>query len=92
MPCLHNVAASVYELVQDEAEANTGYNKFLHDHKVSLDTEDVNTILEIMSDEVNHTLKLLAIAKKYDNVKAAPDGAHEAMREIMDGVEHQHHQ
>jgi len=83
----NKVAAGIFKLVESESEARYDYQSFLAEYGEFLDTTDKSVIKEIESDEFNHTLKLLAMARKYDgNIAASSDGAVEALTAIAEGI------
>ena len=83
----HDLAAAIHEQIHGEAGARMDYENLLYEFREVMDTEDVATIQEISGDEFNHTLKLLAMARKYDGAIApAADGAAAAIEQISSGI------
>jgi hypothetical protein len=71
------LAAHLFELMEDEAEADNGYFKFLAMHKPYLSSKQVATIQEIIGDEMNHIELLMSMATEITKVKPATDGVEE---------------
>ena len=83
----HQLASALFEQVKNEAEARRWYEGLLATYGEQLDPDDIEQINEIQSDETNHLLVLMAMAKKYDGgICASPDGAQAAVSKIITGV------
>ncbi|MCL2215406.1 MAG: hypothetical protein FWB91_00165 [Defluviitaleaceae bacterium] len=88
MAAKHDVAAGIHKLVKSEADARYDYEDFLAEYKEKLSSADIVAIQEILSDEFNHQLILLAMARKYDgDIAPASDGAAKAVDAITAGMD-----
>jgi len=82
----HAIAAAIFEQVKNEVEARKWYEEVLARYP-ELDDEDIAKIQEIQSDEANHMLVLMAMAKRYDGgISASADGLQQAISEIVIGI------
>ena len=61
-----DIAAQISINYEGESNAITGYYKLLPFLKSVSDLEGVAQIIEIIEDEKNHQMKLMALQKKYD--------------------------
>jgi NTP pyrophosphatase (non-canonical NTP hydrolase) len=63
------IAHELYELAEDEAEANKGYFKFLSKFKPNLTSKQVEQIESIIADEMIHYNMLIAMVTEFTKVK-----------------------
>lgn len=63
------VASSIWELIEDEGEANKGYANFLCKYGDKLGPHTIKEIKEIMSEEIKHIATLQKIAEELTGVK-----------------------
>jgi len=82
---MYNMDATnlIYQNVAGEADAMAGYEEL----KKVLDEDDVKIVDGIIAEETKHSLLLLAMAKRYNNVTADNDGSKEALNELSNGVQ-----
>lgn len=64
----YEAACGLWELIEDEAEANKGYARFLSKYDIQPDVEE--KIRHIMAEEYKHTCDLLKIAEELTGIKA----------------------
>lgn|GEM_PF-1179063 len=82
------ISKIIYDNLEGEQVALSGYSALLAELTgKGLFPEDVSTIREIISDELNHSIKLLAMSRKYHGIAATPDGYIEALEALAEGVE-----
>lgn len=82
----YKIASDIFAQLEGEANAQDGYAAFLDEHADVLVSEDVAILSEILADESNHTLKLIAMAKKYSGIAPSPDDLKETLEAIGKGV------
>jgi hypothetical protein len=83
----HHIAVGIFELLMDEAEANKGYEQFLTKFGQELSIDDISTIQEIRTDENNHQLRLIAMARKYDGgIPASKDNLQETLEVLTQDI------
>lgn len=73
-------AKLILEQVVEESKAQMFYEGLISSNVLL--PEDVEIIREIIADEANHTLKLIAMAKRYNRISASPDGLENTLKEI----------
>jgi rubrerythrin len=74
------VVAGIFKQLKGESDAMEEYQEFLGCFTNKLKNEDKAVIEEIVADEMNHSLKLLAMAKKYSMISPTEDDLQEALR------------
>lgn len=67
---VYSIANMIWELIEDEGEANKGYAAFLSMYGNNLLDEDREIIKNIMSEEYKHTCDLLKMAERLTGIKA----------------------
>ncbi len=67
------VAKQLWELIEDEAEANEGYEKFLECCGHKLSSKQKAVIAEHIADEARHVLDLMEMATAITGIKPAED-------------------
>ena len=81
----HKIAAGIMKAFESEGEAMKIYETFLAENP-GLNEEDVAKIKEIISDENNHALILMAMAQKYSGAGIAKDDAKPAIKAITQSL------
>jgi rubrerythrin len=66
--CTFGLASGLHDQVRGEADAIKGYQEFLRTWASEMKPEDVDIVNKIVADEKGHTLVLVALAIKYDEV------------------------
>lgn len=82
----YSFAAMVNKNLASEADAEIGYQELLSSYGEDMEPEEVAMIRELIADEKNHALKLMALAKKYDEIAPTPDALQDAAKELFAGL------
>lgn len=64
------IAQDIWELIEDEGEANKGYSQFLARWEKNLLEEDLLIVRNIIAEEYKHTCDLLKMAERLTGIKA----------------------
>jgi hypothetical protein len=67
------LVAEIFDNVKEEANAVEGYQRFLAEYTEMLTPGDKKQIMEIISDELNHSEILHAMARRISGIKPATD-------------------
>ena len=67
------LAGAIWDLAEDEAEANKGYECFLGKWKPQLTAKQIAVIKEHIADEFNHIIQLQEMVKEISGIKPAED-------------------
>lgn len=78
------LVSGIFEQTKGEEEAKMNYMKFLACYGKKLQDKDREAIEEIIADEQNHSLILLAMSKKYSRIKPTDDGLAEALKTLSE--------
>jgi len=76
----NNIAVQIMSQLVGESGAIQEYEKLIG--LGVLKEEDVKVIQEIIADEKNHSVKLMAMTKRYDGIVPSQDDLQEALGEI----------
>jgi len=72
--------------LEGEAEAIEGYFRLLENYP-DMEREDRQVIEEIISDEQNHSIKLIRLGLKYGNIRISPDGMASTLNFIVENID-----
>jgi hypothetical protein len=79
----HSLASNIHSLLSSEGNALSNYEELLRSHGADLSQDDREAIQEIIGDEKNHAIRLLAMAQRYDgNIAIPDDGLQDAVNTI----------
>ncbi len=81
----YSLAEIILKNLEDEAGAQSGYYDILRTFP-GMDESDKKIILEIISDESQHLLRLHNMQLKYGKAVIASDGTKELFNELIDKI------
>jgi len=88
MKTCHETSQAIHGLSLDECDALQKYEDFLAKYSEKMDANDVHLVQKIISEEKNHLILFIAMARRYDSsiAPSSDNNIMEAIRSIQKGI------